>query len=50
MPESMTLKSLLQSQRQLLYSLDYKKGEPENLEKWRPIHSLNADYNILSRV
>ena len=44
--ESMKSKSLSRSQRQCIFSLLYKKGDPEDLENWRPISLLNIDYKI----
>ena len=37
-------------QKQCVLSLLYKKGDPENLENWRPISLLNTDYKIITRV
>ena len=37
-------------QKQGVISLLYKKGNPENLENWRPISLLNTDYKIITRV
>ena len=37
-------------QRQGVLSLLYKKGNPENLENWRPISLLNTDYKIITRL
>lgn len=39
---------LLYTQRQSIITLLYKKGDPENLENWRPISLLNTDYKILT--
>ena len=33
-----------------MLSLIYKKGDPDNLENWRPISLLNVDYKIATRV
>ena len=41
---------LSQLQKQGVLSLLFKKGDPENLENWRPISLLNTDYKILTRV
>ena len=41
---------LSQLQKQGVISLLYKKGNPENLENWRPISLLNTDYKIITRV
>lgn len=38
------------SQRTGALSLLYKKGDPTNLENWRPISLLNTDYKIAARV
>ena len=35
---------LSRSQKQCIFSLLYKKGDPENLENWRPIKLLRTDY------
>ena len=43
-------RELSHSQKQCVFSLLYKKGDPENLENWRPISLLNVDYKILARV
>ena len=37
-------------QKQSVFSLLYKKGDPENLENWRPISLLNTDYKIGTRI
>ena len=37
-------------QKQGVLSLIFKKGDPENIENWRPISLLNTDYKILTRV
>ena len=34
------------SQKQCVISLIFKKGDPENLDNWRPIALLNIDYKI----
>ena len=38
------------SQKQGVLSLLYKKGNPENIENWRPITLLNIDYKIATRI
>ena len=38
------------TQKQGVLSLIYKKGNPENIENWRPITLLNIDYKILTRI
>ena len=38
------------TQKQGVLSLLYKKGDPENIENWRPITLLNTDYKILTRI
>jgi len=48
--ESQTNGELSRSQKQCVFSLLYKKGDPENMENWRPISLLNIDYKILARV
>jgi exonuclease III len=37
------------SQKHSILSLIYKKGDPNNLENWRPISLLNIDYKIATR-
>ena len=32
-----------------ILSLLYKKGDPKNLENWRPLTLLNQDYKIATR-
>ena len=41
---------LTHTQKQCIFSLLYKKGDPENLENWRPISLLNTDYQVFARV
>jgi len=41
---------LTRSQKQSIFSLIFKKGNPEDLENWRPISLLNVDYKIIARV
>ena len=41
---------LSESQKIGTISLLYKKGDPQNIENWRPISLLNNDYKILTRV
>ena len=48
--ERMKSKVLFRSQRQCIFSLLYKKGNPEDLETWHPISILNIDYKILAKV
>ena len=43
-----TLKVNSPFQKQGVLSLLYKKGDPENLENWRPISLLNTDYKIIT--
>ena len=43
-------KELSRSQKQCVFSLLFKKGDPEKLGNWRPISLLNIDYKILARV
>ena len=38
------------SQKQGVLSLLFKKGDPENIENWRPITLLNTDYKIATRI
>jgi len=39
-----------ETQKQGLITLIYKKGEPDNLNNWRPITLLNYDYKIMAAV
>ena len=48
--EGFLKKELSISQKQGVLSLLYKKGDPENIENWRPITLLNTDYKILTRI
>lgn len=48
--EGFTKSELSVSQRTGILSLLYKKGDPTNLENWRPISLLNVDYKIAARV
>ena len=41
---------LTRSQKQSVFSLLFKKGNPEDLENWRPISLLNVDYKIIARI
>ena len=43
-------KELSVSQKQGVLSLLFKKGDPENIENWRPITLLNIDYKIATRI
>lgn len=38
------------TQKQSIISLIFKKGDPENIENWRPISLLNTDYKIAART
>ena len=40
---------LSSSQKHSILSLIYKKGDPNNIENWRPISLLNIDYKIATR-
>lgn len=42
-------KQLSASQKHSILSLIYKKGDPTNIENWRPISLLNVDYKIATR-
>ena len=42
--------TLSDSQRHALLTLLYKKGDKRNLDNWRPISLLNADYKIAARA
>ena len=48
--EGFSQTQLTQSQRTGLLSLLYKKGDPTNLENWRPICLLNNDYKIAATI
>ena len=41
---------LTRSQKQSIFTLIFKKGNPEDLENWRTISLLNIDYKIIARV
>ena len=48
--EGYVKQELSYSQRTSLLSLIYKKGDPTNLENWRPISLLNVDYKIAAKT
>ena len=37
-------------QKQGVFSLIFKKGDPECIENWRPISLLNVDYKIVAKI
>lgn len=43
-------RNLSATQSESVFSLIYKKGDPDNLENWRPISLLTIDYKIAARV
>ena len=48
--QSMRESLLPRSCRQGVVTLIYKKGDPKNLQNWRPISLSNVDYKIISTV
>ena len=48
--ESFEDKEMSYSQKISALSLIYKKGDPEDLENWRPISLLNNDYKLAARA
>ena len=41
---------LSHTQKHSVLSLLYKKGDPEDIENWRPISLLNTDYKMVAKV